>query len=587
MSLNAKQTIVANAEGYALTCALPGSGKTHTSVSLVSNLLKKDDHKVVMVTFTRAGAGEMRERVERLLTNEQVKRVQVSTFHSFFVDMYKAAGRKKRIIMGSDQDNIIRMAIKYVDAQLLDEYMDVVQAIDLVGRQMKPDYSGFSQKYVDVYHKYQQLCKKYFKIDLNALSKEVVFMLEQNKIPPKDCSHIIVDEYQDSDDVQYQFLIQHGRRGKVIMTVGDDDQSIYSFRGSLGYTGMVNFLNEFKIKAFVLDTCYRCKEEILMTAKGVIENNVNRVPKEMKSAAGEGGTVSVYEVDDIEHEVYTIGEHIKSLDGKWAILARNKVTLDAAEDMLIAAGYSYRRLDGKSIFENKDIKAVMTMVASLKYDTYRHNIIDTLMFMEEDDESMEILVNTLSSNRRNIGYIADSESIECSNEMMKLSLLWPRLKKDTKNEREIEDRIKELKTVIYQAKGVTADKGGKMFEVFFKMFTKWAKKSGWEDAVSKAAYLLNNTDDKSEKEVDVELSTLHGSKGLEWPNCWIMSLNDATIPGENISSSTLEEERRLFYVGMTRAEKNLRISYHKKKASCFIGELTHSSVKFKRAAPLK
>lgn len=587
MSLNPKQQIVADAKTYALTCALPGSGKTHTSMELVKNLLEPKENKAVMVTFTRAGAGEMRERVEKKLSAEQQKRVRVSTFHSLFISMYKSAGGYKKIIMGADQDNIIRMAIKSVDAELMDDYMDVVQSIDLLGRQLDPDLGDVPPSHADVYRKYQNLCRKYNKTDLNALSREVVIKLKNNEMKPLDCTHLIVDEFQDSDEVQVEFLLLLGRAGVIVMTVGDDDQSIYSFRGAMGYTGMVKFLDEFKIKAFVLDTCYRCAEEVLMSAKGLVENNIYRVEKTMKSAAGDGGTVAVYETQDLEHEVETILNQIPTLDGQWAVLSRNQIQLDSVQSALQEYGYSYRRLGEKSIFENKDVNALMTMIASIKYDKNKHNIIDTLMFMEEPEDNIDIIVNTLVTKRQSLASIAQSEFLDCSSELMNLSRLWPDLKYDTTNPSEIDRRCRELKMVIFRAKGVTPDKGGKMFEAFFKMFTRWANKSGWTDAVDKTAYLLNSKDDGDKKEVDVELSTLHGSKGLEWPNVWIMGVNDSTIPGENINEATLEEERRLLYVGMTRAEKNLRISYHKEKASCFIGELRHDCIKFKRAAPSK
>ena len=587
MSLNPRQQIVADAKTFALTCALPGSGKTHTSMELVKNLLEPQENTAVMVTFTRAGAGEMRERVEKKLTAEQHKRVRVSTFHSLFISMYKAGGGYKKIIMGAEQDNIIRMAIKSVDASLLDDYMDVVQSIDLLGRQLDPDMGAVAPSHAEVFRKYQTLCKKYNKTDLNALSREVVIRLKNNEIKPLDCTHMIVDEFQDSDEVQVEFLLLHGRAGVIVMTVGDDDQAIYSWRGAMGYNGMVKFLDEFKIKAFVLDTCYRCAEEVLMSAKGLVENNVYRVAKTMKSAAGDGGTVTVYETNDLEHEVETIVNQIPSQKGQWAVLSRNQIQLDAIQTALQEYGFSYRRLGEKSIFENKDVNAVMTMIAAIKYDKNKHNIIDTLMFMEEPEDSMDIIVNTLVTKKQSLAHIAQSEFMDCSSELMNLSRLWPDLKYDTTNPSEIDRRCRELKMVIFRAKGVSSDKGGKMFEAFFKMFSRWAYKSGWTDAVDKTAYLLNNKDDGDKKEVDVELSTLHGSKGLEWPNVWIMGVNDSTIPGENINEATLEEERRLLYVGMTRAEINLRLSYHKEKASCFIGELRHDCIKFKRAAPSK
>lgn len=587
MSLNPRQQIVADAKTYALTCALPGSGKTHTSMELVKNLLEPKENKAVMVTFTRAGAGEMRERVEKKLSPEQQKRVRVSTFHSLFISMYKSAGGYKKIIMGADQDNIIRMSIKAVDVELLDEYMDVVQSIDFLGRQLDPDMGSVPSLHAEVFRKYQSLCKKYNKTDLNALSREVVIKLKNNEMKPIDCSHLIVDEFQDSDEVQVEFILLLGKSGVIVMVVGDDDQSIYKFRGSMGYDGMVKFLDTFKIKAFVLDTCYRCAEEVLMSAKKLIENNVYRVQKTMESAAGDGGTVVVYETKDLEHEVETIINQLPSQKGQWAVLSRNQVQLDAVQTALQDNGFSYRRLGEKSIFEHKDVNALMTMIAGIKFDKSKHNIIDTLMFMEEAEENIDIIVNSLVTKKQSLAHIAQSDFIDCSAELMNLSRLWPDLKYDTNNPSEIDRRCRELKNVIFRAKGVTPDKGGKMFEAFFKMFTRWANKGGWTDAVDKTAYLLNNKDNSEKKEVDVELSTLHGSKGLEWENVWIMGVNDSTIPGENINEATLEEERRLLYVGMTRAEKNLRFSYHKEKASCFIGELTHKCIKFKRAAPSK
>ena len=578
MSLNEDQGLVANSTDHTLVCAGPGTGKTHTSITLADNLLAVPGNSMIMVTFTRNGADELQERLQRKLPESSLSRVKADTFHSLMLVLYRRAKLPLKVIMGADQYNLIKAAIRQFDSSLMEDYMDITQSIDKLGRAMDSGPSDLPLEHQEINKVYLKLCEKYRKIDMNGASKLVIGMLETGQLPTFRASHMLIDEYQDTDPIQYRWAKIHGENGTKIITIGDDDQSIYSFRSALGFKGMELFQSTFDADAYVLRTCYRCHEEILYAAMSLIEKNTHRVPKRLNSALGRGGRVDIIDVIEANNEIEQIIKKATEVEGSWAVLARNRKLLDTLEAHIKESGLTYKRLDSKNILDNPEIESCMRLLGSLEFKNNTHSVIDSLMFLQEDESNIETIKNYLSSNRQGFEFIAKSDFGSCSKEVMDLSVIWGDLKQDTSDVTEIKRRCTSLLKIIWAAKEVTPDKQGKIFQVFMDMFSSWALKKGWNEAVSLCNYMLKNRKNIDDKVYDIVLGTMHSSKGLEFDNVWLMAMNEAVCPGGASTTEEIEEERRLVYVGMTRAKKYLALSYYKEKISFFLNEIDYENV---------
>lgn len=596
MSLNKKQHEVATTTSHTIVCAPPGSGKTHTTIELAANILQlvkkrlpddksspvDNETRLAMVTFTRNGADEITERLEERLTKKSLKRVRANTFHSFMIALYKRSKSKNRIIMGGPQHNIIRMAINEIHPHLSEFFMDVVQSIDKLGRAISEDTSSVSDEHKAVYKHYVHLCERYSKIDLNHMSKEVLRLLNEGVIEPFKVDYLVIDEYQDTDEIQWLWTKIHGDAGVKIITVGDDDQSIYSFRGALGFKGMQLLEQNFGACAKVLEICYRSHEEILMAAKSLIENNTYRMEKRMIANKGKGGTVTIVDSRHAEGEISHIEEILAKKAGSWAILARNRQHLDAVESMVKDNGYSYKRLDGKNIFDAPEVQGCLKIVGMLERNNSIHAVVDMMMFLEEEEADIYIVKQCLTPSNKGFEYLNEIDFHQCSTELSSLSYWWSSALKNTNDETEIKKRVNKLKHIITRAKGVD-QKSGKIYFIFFDMLESWALKKGWKETVILCNKLLRNKRQEDEKVYDVVLGTKHSSKGLEWDNVWVMSLNDSVCPGEAVTLEEIEEERRILFVAMTRAKNNLYLSYHgEQKKSYFLTEISTDFAKHEK-----
>ncbi|MCF2850023.1 UvrD-helicase domain-containing protein [Pseudoalteromonas sp. ACER1] len=259
---------------HSLILATAGSGKTKTLIEKVKNVLKKSyDRKVILVTFTNAAVNEMQERLEIALPQSSINRVSVTTFHRQFLNQTKKLMQGK-LLIGATYFNFIDRLKNYIENEhLLPELKVTFNDItSILNDQPLDEKKGFDKDAVKLVKEcYQELKIKNHLYDLDDATRRAVEGTLSGEIPLLNCTDLMIDEFQDTDLLQYEWIALQGRGGINLTPVGDDDQSIYSWRGARSYETMLKFKDEFKPNIHMLAKCFRCRPEIIDASKNLIE----------------------------------------------------------------------------------------------------------------------------------------------------------------------------------------------------------------------------------------------------------------------------------------------------------------------------
>ena len=595
---------VTTLEGAILIIAGAGSGKTRVITYRIANMLEKGipQSAILALTFTNKAAKEMEERIKDL-TGKKLQNLTVSTFHAFGVQILRqeieALGFRQNfsIYDETDKKSLIKETgreLKYT-ADALDLYKISVLFSDIkTGRK---NWESENDMYRQLYEEYQKGLKLYNAVDFDdlivlpiKLFHEHPEILEKYKNRYK---YIMVDEFQDTSHQQYEFM--HLLSDKNIAVVGDDDQSIYSWRGA-DYQNIVNFEKDFDVTEIRLEQNYRSTGTILAAANGVIKHNTNRKDKELWSGNGDGKPIEVFMPENEAAEAEFIAEGILGICtdenrnyDDFGVLIRANTQSRAIEEAFLENNIPYTMSGGTSFFERKEIK----------------DIISYLRVIANHDDDINLL-RIINTPRRGIGRIT-IEAISEVAKRMDLSL-WEAIQAlFTATEEECpvsESTLEDLKAftdIIENAKSMLGGKGLskkvkqlvddiKYFdyligenpkseksarfkfmniESLIKSMEQWENNPNYEDT-SLYAYLNRITllsrddmDDEQDKG-KVNLMTVHASKGLEFQVVFIAGAEEGLMPHahavEEGGDAAVEEERRLFYVAVTRAQKRLLIS---------------------------
>lgn len=549
--------------------AIPGSGKTATGIGKTAHILEQsDDNKMCYVVYNASAADEVRERVEKVIEGK-LDRLTTGTYHALGYRQLRDAGLKLNILSGQNESHLKHLAWAKSGYPCPEE--EIFDCIDKFKTDLlaytNPDLfysSNESDPTFAIYTKYQSLLDTHSSVDFHDILIHAIDGMNSGKVKPISCTHLIADEFQDSDAIQLGWLHAHKKFcGAVITVVGDDDQTIYSWRSALGYQGFLTFKENYNATQIVLDTNYRSNSEILEAAAKVIEINKDRIPKVLKSFKGPGGSVSIFKKNEIEAEYLEIIKwYWSSTDFNKAVLARNNRTLSDLGDILKSESIPFVRKNGDTFWGQSSIQVLMDLISSVfkvermvvermaihlniqvveieilmdqsnclkKYVNIKPVNVDTLSF-----KKWNILVDLLKQNKQYIHAKQDSninKGIENIKDFLLNNLDWDKLKK------------KKLykDTMIHGANALKKMKGT------------------WLARYRKVSFSEN------EKKENLTLMTFHGSKGLEFEKVWILGASESTLPPKKSRESIAdwEEERRLFYVAMTRAESSLCISYTK------------------------
>ncbi len=620
-NLNKEQReAVQTTEGPLLVLAGAGSGKTKLLTSRIAYLIKNCNIRpknILAVTFTNKAAKEMKERLGNILGEDVVKYMWVGTFHGICgrilrenIENYSFQSGKKldrnfSIYDDNDTSAVIKRAIKKLNLDDKIYQPKLVKSVISNAKNKMQDAYTFatfardfkSQKIASIYEEYENALNNNNAIDFDDMLMLTVKLLEQCKEVReyyyKRFQHILVDEYQDTNMAQYNLvnmlytnLSAEVPKERSLCVVGDVDQSIYSWRGA-DYTIILNFQRDFKnTKLIKLEQNYRSTANILNVANAIIENNTERVDKVLYSNKGEGELIDYFEAQDESDEANFIASRIKQDSGgdynRYAVLYRTNSQSRALEEACIAAGIPYRIYGGLKFYDRKEIKDI---VAYLK-----------LIYNNDDSQSFRRIVNVPKraigeTTVKNLSDFADGLDISLFAACLRIDdalEIPPRTRTKLKEFAELILKFKDavssynlqdFVTLVIEKSGYLAElqrENTPESEADIDNLQELVNVAGEfepeenENALGEFLQqiaLVSDIDGMDNISNNVTLMTLHSAKGLEFPVVFLAGCDEGIFPHQRTFNipSEMEEERRLMYVGVTRAEEKLYLTSAKRR----------------------
>ena len=618
-NLNAEQLEAAKTtEGALLILAGAGSGKTKVLTSRIAYMIQNGAvaGKILAVTFTNKAAKEMRERLSAFVGENIVKYMWVGTFHSICgrilrqdIENYsfqsgKSLDKNFTIYDETDSLAVIKQAIKKINLDDKIYQPKLIKAIISNAKNKMQDAYTFatfardfkSQNIAKVFELYENTLNNNNAIDFDDMLLLCVKLLEQNPEVRKKYynkfQHILVDEYQDTNQAQYQLvkalytnLQSEIPNTRSLCVVGDVDQSIYSWRGA-DYRIIMNFQKDFpKAKLVKLEQNYRSTANILNAANSIIENNEERVDKVLYSQKGDGEKISLYEAQDEADEANYIVKLIRNTSenyNQFAVLYRTNAQSRALEEALIAAGIPYRIYGGLKFYDRKEIKdaiAYLKLIYNIDDSQSLRRIINvpkraigetTLKHLQEYADETDCSLFGAIMDIDNISAIKSGTATKLKDFatfILKLKEAEPKYslpeflglvlersgylrELQQANTPEDETRIENLQELVNVANEFEPEEQDNILGEFLSQVS-----------------LVSDIDGMDEIANNVTLMTLHASKGLEFPIVFLAGCDEGIFPSARCSNSQseLEEERRLMYVGVTRAETKLYLTTAKRR----------------------
>jgi len=596
ISLNETQIEAVNhKEGPCLVIAGAGSGKTRVLTSRVAKLIESGvrAQNILAITFTNKAASEMRERLRNMNVLD-VDKVFVGTFHSFGLKIirenYELCGLDKNFTI-LDSDDVLSLIKKIMKEQNIDpkdvnpsyikNRISFIKNENLSNKDISVYFSSNNEQIaLDVYREYADILRINNSVDFDDLLLLPVKLFKENDdILDKYQEHyqyILIDEYQDTNEVQYQMTKLLSAKYRNIFAVGDPDQSIYMFRGA-NYKNILNFEREYKdAKVIPLLINYRSTQNILNAANQVISHNKERADKNLSSMLGDGEKVKYTQSYDEKHEITLVVDEIKKLVEKGykykdiAIFYRTNAQSRITEEGVLKANLPYNVVGSYYFYQRKEIK---NLICYLR-----------LLVNPHDDVSLRRVINI---PKRGIGekYVSDLEkkarenntsmfdAIEDSKGLVFKELIL-KLQKDAENLSltELIDKIlKDSKMLEELESDLTLENELRIDNLNeFKSITATFESKTGSTSISDFLEEISLVADMEEHKVSTDaitLMTLHSAKGLEFKVVFIVGMEDGIFPHQNsfLEPGGLEEERRLMYVGITRAKELLYLSSAKKR----------------------
>ena len=607
--LNDKQyEAVVNTEGPCLVIAGAGSGKTKVLTHKIAYLIgEKGVHPwdILAITFTNKAANEMKERIEGLV-GEAAKDIWMGTFHSICVRILRRfidrIGFDSSFIIfdTSDQKTLVKGCLKdlaiddkmFTDRAVLSEISNAKnEMLEPEQYQARANGDFRKEKIASVYNLYQKRLRENNAIDFDDIINYTIKILMENEDVLEYYSnkfkYVLVDEYQDTNKAQFTLVTMFASKNGNITVVGDNDQGIYSFRGA-DISNILNFERDFPgTKIIKLEQNYRCTGNILKAANSVIKNNEVKYKKELWTQNEEGNLPRVYQAQNEYDEGTYIVEQMEHLRREeyykysdFAILYRMNTQSRAIEDILRRENIPYKIIGGLKFYERKEIKDIIAYLRLIqnsndnlslkriinepKRGIGKTSLDKVEQLAEANGISMYEIIKDAEQYGLNRVYLNSREFINCIeelkakkdeltiSELIKLTLKKSGYTKALENENtvEAENRIENLDEFLTVAIEFEEEEAENSLSTFLEGIT-----------------LSSDIDDLEEGEEYVTLMTLHSAKGLEFPVVFLVGMEEGIFPGyKSISEpKELEEERRLCYVGITRAKENLFLTCSKQR----------------------
>lgn len=603
--LNPQQAeAVINTEGPMLIMAGAGSGKTKVLTCRVANLLQKGvrPYRILAITFTNKAAAEMRERVNNM-SGPAAKDVWLFTFHAFCarflrmeIDKLPGYGGNFAIYDTADSQNLIKQILKEMNLDdkrfqpsgILSRISNAKNALQDAAAFARQAGDFYEQKVADIYSRYEQKLQLNNALDFDDLLMLSIKLLQENKEVREKYQdrfdYLLVDEYQDTNHAQYLLTKFLAAKHRNICVVGDADQSIYGWRGA-DIQNILDFEKDYPdAKVIKLEQNYRSTQIILDAANAVIENNTGRKPKNLWTENKSGADIIYFQAVDERDEARFVIEQLQNLQrtenkklGDMAILYRTNTQSRIFEEMLIKSGISYNMVGGLKFYERKEIKDIIAYLRVI------FNPADSLSLLRiinvpkrgiGDASLAKIQAYAAANNVSLFEAVSNAAAIDGLSsrfvsklddlagiifELMNLAGEAPvedlidRVLRDTgyleelENERtpQAQSRIDNLHELISVAQEFAASE----------------EENNLENFLAHVA-LVSDIDDTELGEDAITLMTLHSSKGLEFPVVFLVGMEEGLFPHARtlMDETEIEEERRLCYVGITRAKEKLFLS---------------------------
>ena len=591
MALNDEQQSAVDHHGNLLLLAGAGSGKTLVLANRSAALLASGPGNLVAVSFTKDSATELGNRI-RLLSPGNEKRIYAGTFHAMAISQMKRAGIPFKLINESGQRMYLAKALAKTEEPI--ELDDMVKILEKNKSYMTHhSCTGPGAKTIFAY---QEMLDDEDLKDFSDLIVSAVEGMQSGRVKPIPMRWLLGDEFQDADEAQYAWIRLHHELTQAEVTlVGDDDQSIYSFRHAMGYAGMERFAKEFGATTLHLSRNYRCAPDILMPAARLVSNNQRRAPKRIIPAILTPGELTIIRPMNREQEAEMILNTIHEDPGGWAVLTRTNRLLDELELKLQQSGMPYTRLGGTGFWDRHEIKRVLGILEGVAAgsrilampDSGRRTMRDPLRAAAAEKAMRKCQADIrhaliMALDISNIGqHLSDHLLGLIKNQPMSEWASIMEREKTAIKEFSVDNGAKSIHsaTLFISLWHGWCKVAGQDTALMLSGFNRWletllpsvAEPSGWAIAAlnrvrgtiaQRIAYVTGKTGDDS-KDADkadpnkVVLTTMHSAKGLEWPKVLIIGVEEGLSPHLD---GEMEEERRLFYVAMTRAKQRLILS---------------------------
>lgn len=604
-------------QGPVLILAGAGSGKTRTVTHRIAYMIKEKNispYNILALTFTNKAAKEMKERAISLIGSKYSEDIVITTFHSFALKVLKKYAPVLRyrsnftIYDTDDQKSVIKNILKKYGehglnvkevVNLISKLKEKQETVDVARKKYKNNSLYVSPMILDCYEEYQEVLFKNNAMDFTDLLLNLNLVLNNKEILEEiqeRYKYIIIDEYQDTNALQYEIVTRIANKYKNICVVGDENQSIYMFRGA-DISNILNFKNDYKdAKIIKLEQNYRSTKTILNAANSVIKNNSSDTGKKLYSENEVGKKIEVNESDNIHIETTKVVDKIfdyvsnsKASYKDFTILYRINSQSRSIEEKLRNYRIPHKVFGGINFYKRKEIKAL------IGYLNLLNNIDDDLSFVNVvnnprrgiGSKTMDTILETAAAE--NVSYFDAIQKIEFKgkiqdsvNEFVDLFKRLIKLKEKNKSLKTILEEIVNSIDVDQLLHDDRKEKYDNIEELKRSVveYEKTASNPTLDDYLSSIA--LYTTVDDLDTDDYVKLMTIHSSKGLEFDYVFIIGMEEGVFPlirNNMITDMELEEERRLCYVAITRAKKELYISYSKKQFG--YNDLNYDDIKSK------
>ena len=593
---------VTSIDGAILIIAGAGSGKTRVITFRIAHMLDMGipQSQILALTFTNKAAKEMEDRVKEL-TGRKLQNLTVSTFHAFGVRVLRQdidkLGYRENFSIYDETDRTALIKECGRELQFSPDAMDIYKISQLFSniKTGRKNWQGENDMYRQLYESYQEGLKLFNAVDFDDL---IVLPIKLFREHPEVLAryrerykYIMVDEFQDTSHQQYELM--HLLADQNVAVVGDDDQSIYSWRGA-DYQNIINFEKDFKVTEIRLEQNYRSTGTILDAANGVISHNTNRKDKKLWSGKGEGKPIEIFMPQNETEEASFIAESIQGIAmedrrkyDEFGVLIRANTQSRFIEEAFLENNIPYTMSGGTSFFERKEIKDVISYLRVISNHDDDINLLRIINVprrgigraaIQVINDEAENLGSTLWTAIHSLVHAEASPASDVLKEDLEtFETLIESQRQKLMSGRGLAKKVREmLEEIDYKSYLVTeylkSEKAVrfklKNIELFLEMMERWEidpdnSNPSLFNYLNRVTLMSRDNGDDENDKGKVNLMTIHASKGLEFPVVFIAGAEEGLIPHQRSveeNGGDVEEERRVFYVAMSRAREKLLIS---------------------------